>query len=87
MIDIAFLASGARQLGVELAPAQLHQFSIYADRLIEWNTRFNLTTIVDPREIVIRHFLDSLSAARLIPPGAPRVIDVGAGAGFPGLPI
>lgn len=87
MIDIAFLASGARQLGVELAPAQLQQFSIYAERLIEWNSRFNLTTIVDPREIVIRHFLDSLSAARLIPPGAPRVIDVGAGAGFPGLPI
>jgi 16S rRNA (guanine527-N7)-methyltransferase len=55
--------------------------------LIEWNLRFNLTAIVDPREIVIKHFLDSLSAARSIPPGPLKLIDVGAGAGLPGLPL
>ena len=87
MLDQNLLAVGARALGFELSPAQLDQFAHYADRLIEWNARFNLTTITQPREIVIRHFLDSLSAARAVPPGAARLIDVGAGAGFPGLPI
>ena len=87
MLDQNLLAAGARTLGLELSTMQLDQFARYADRLIEWNARFNLTTITNPREIVIRHFLDSLSAARAVPPGPARLIDVGAGAGFPGLPI
>ena len=87
MLDQNLLAAGARTLGLELSPAQLDQFTRYADRLIEWNARFNLTTITQPREIVIRHFLDSLSAARVLPAGLVSLIDVGAGAGFPGLPI
>ena len=86
MIDESLLASGAHDLGIDLSPDQIDRFSRYADRLIEWNARFNLTAITEPREIVIKHFLDSLSAARSVPPAA-RVIDVGAGAGFPGLPI
>ncbi len=86
MIDTALLTSGARELGIDLSPQQIDQFARYAARLIEWNARFNLTTLTDPRDIVIKHFLDSLSAARSILPAA-RVIDVGAGAGFPGLPI
>ncbi len=86
-IDTKLLRDGAQQLGVEISSAQLDQFSIYADRLIEWNMRFNLTAIVDPREIVIQHFLDSLSAARSLPSGPTRLIDVGAGPGFPGLPL
>ncbi len=87
MIDQTFLLTGARQLDLDLTPAQLDQFSRYADLLIDWNLRFNLTSIVDPRDIVIKHFLDSLSAARSIPPGPIQLIDVGAGAGLPGLPI
>jgi 16S rRNA (guanine527-N7)-methyltransferase len=86
MIDESLLASGAHDLGIDLSPDQIDRFSRYADRLIEWNARFNLTAITEPREIVIKHFLDSLSATRSVPPAA-RVIDVGAGAGFPGLPI
>lgn len=86
MIDESLLVSGAHDLGIDLSPEQIDRFSHYADRLIEWNARFNLTAITEPREIVIKHFLDSLSAARSVPP-ASRVIDVGAGAGFPGLPI
>lgn len=86
-IDTNLLAAGAREFDLDLTPAQCDQFSRYADLLIEWNLRFNLTSIVDPRDIVIKHFLDSLSAARLIPPGPIKLIDVGAGPGLPGLAI
>ncbi|MBP7688027.1 MAG: 16S rRNA (guanine(527)-N(7))-methyltransferase RsmG [Thermoflexales bacterium] len=87
MIDIQLLASGAHDLGVDLKPDQLERFSRFADQLIEWNARFNLTTIIEPRDIVIKHFLDSLSVMRAIPAKAKRIIDVGAGAGLPGFPI
>jgi len=86
-IDVDLLAAGARSFDLDLSPAQLDQFARYADLLIDWNLRFNLTAIVDPREIVIKHFLDSLSAIRAIPPGPLKLIDVGAGAGLPGLPL
>src|SRR5512143_3739283 len=86
-IDIDLLATGARKFELDLTSAQLDQFSRYADLLIEWNLRFNLTSIVDPRDIVIKHFLDSLSIVRSIPPGPLKLIDVGAGAGLPGIPI
>jgi 16S rRNA (guanine527-N7)-methyltransferase len=86
-IDLTLLAAGARDFDLDLTPAQLDQFSRYADLLIDWNLRFNLTSIVDVRDIVIKHFLDSLSALCSIPPGPIKLIDVGAGAGLPGLPI
>jgi 16S rRNA (guanine527-N7)-methyltransferase len=86
-IDIDLLAAGARAFDLDLSPAQLDQFARYAELLIDWNLRFNLTSIVDPRDIVIKHFLDSLSVIRSIPPGSIKLIDVGAGAGLPGLPI
>jgi 16S rRNA (guanine527-N7)-methyltransferase len=86
-IDLDLLASGAREFTLDLSPAQLQQFSRYADLLIDWNLRFNLTSIVDPRDIVIKHFLDSLSVSRAIPSGSRKLIDVGAGAGLPGIPI
>jgi 16S rRNA (guanine527-N7)-methyltransferase len=75
-------------LDVELDAEQLERFNIYARELVDWNQRFNLTAITDPEQIQIRHFLDSLScwlALRQAPPG--RVLDIGAGAGFPGLPL
>ncbi len=87
MIDIQLLAAGAHDLGVDLDSEQLDRFSRFADQLIEWNARFNLTTIIEPRDIVIKHFLDSLSVMRAIPAKAKRIIDVGAGAGLPGFPI
>lgn len=78
-------------LGAPLSDEQLAQFVRFGELLLEWNERFNLTSITDPAEVVTRHFMDSLSV--LAVPGlpaaaaAPSVIDVGTGAGFPGIPL
>jgi 16S rRNA (guanine527-N7)-methyltransferase len=84
------LINGARALlNLELTPAQLAAFQAYADELRAWNEKFNLTAITHPQDIQVKHFLDSLSAFKVLPPGGARlsVIDVGTGAGFPGLPL
>ncbi|NIM95198.1 MAG: 16S rRNA (guanine(527)-N(7))-methyltransferase RsmG [Anaerolineales bacterium] len=75
-------------LGVDLGPRQLDAFATYLIELIEWNRRFNLTAITDPEGIEVRHFLDSLTCtlAMDLQEGI-RVVDVGTGAGFPGIPI
>ncbi len=65
----------------------LSQLSLYLDLLLKWNARTNLTAIRDPREIVRRHFGESLFAARHLDPVTPTLLDFGSGAGFPGLPI
>ncbi len=67
-------------------PLLLDQLSQYLDLLLKWNARINLTAIRDPEEIVRRHFGESLFAARHLPP-AQTLLDLGSGAGFPGLPI
>ena len=82
------LADYARAFGLLLTPAQLDQFAIYEALLLEWNERVSLTAIRDPREIRIRHFLDSLTCATATGPLDGRaLVDVGSGAGFPGLPL
>ncbi|HEX9923195.1 MAG TPA: 16S rRNA (guanine(527)-N(7))-methyltransferase RsmG [Anaerolineae bacterium] len=83
------LANGAQQFDLALSEAQLDAFERYSRELIAWNERVNLTRIVAPGEIVTKHFLDSLSVSLVLPelrsPFA--IIDVGSGAGFPGLPL
>jgi 16S rRNA (guanine527-N7)-methyltransferase len=87
------LRKGARTLGLELTERQQAAFRLYYEELVAWNQRFNLTAIVGFEQVQIRHFLDSLSCLladetrlALNRPDA-RVIDVGAGAGFPGIPL
>lgn len=62
-------------------------FDIYAKELVEWNKKFNLTAVTDPEEIKIRHFEDSLSILQAIELTDQRVVDIGPGAGFPGIPL
>src|SRR6266536_3684581 len=78
---------GLHQLGLELTRQQVDQFLWYRQELLDWNTRINLTAISDPDEVLIKHFLDSLSLLMMYDPPKARLLDIGAGAGFPGLPL
>ena len=70
----------------DLTAAQLQQFETYYAMLADWNTRVNLTAITEPEDVVKKHFLDSLAAAPYLKTNA-SIVDVGTGAGFPGLPL
>ncbi len=89
--DIESLLTSARQIGLELIPAQLQQFAAYRALLLDWNQRINLTAITDPQDVLTKHFLDSLACLFVIPTAERhkrlRLLDVGSGAGFPGLPL
>lgn len=83
------LYSGAQQFNLSLTETQLSAFEQYGQELIAWNKKINLTRIVEPEEIAVKHFLDSLSVCQALPDLSPgfSIIDVGSGAGFPGLPL
>ena len=81
------LQQTAAEWGLSLGEHQLAQFAAYADELAAWNARVNLTAILEPHEIVRRHFLDALSIARYWRESPTSLIDIGSGAGFPGLPL
>jgi 16S rRNA (guanine527-N7)-methyltransferase len=77
------LKNGAAELGVSLTDDQLARLQRHQALLSTWNTRINLTAITDPAEMVERHYLDSLAVVPLLPASG-TLVDVGAGAGFPG---
>jgi 16S rRNA (guanine527-N7)-methyltransferase len=83
------LKAGATEWGFELSPEQIEAFEIYYRELVAWNERGNLTSITDYEEVQIKHFLDSLSCLQVLAdcPEEMSCIDIGSGAGFPGLPI
>lgn len=85
--DQSVLAASARALGVDLSDEQLAAFAAYQRELLDWNARVNLTAIHDPAGVQVKHFADSLAVLRVLPPGRIGLLDVGAGAGFPGVPI
>ena len=87
MIDIVKLKACAADLEIEVDDLLAQRLDIYARLLVEWNEKMNLTAITQPEEIVVKHFVDSLSVARCLPRGAMTLVDVGTGAGFPGVPL
>ncbi len=82
---------GAQKLGLSLNPRQLEQFNIYYEELIDWNKRLNLTAITGYEDVQIKHFLDSLTVTLALEPTLTdtsfSLIDVGTGAGLPGIPL
>ena len=78
-------------LGVFLSPRQKSLFSKYLDLLLEWNKKINLTSITDTEEIWFKHFLDSFTCIKVVELNFNKVkieiVDVGTGAGFPGIPL
>lgn len=68
-------------------PASIEQFLLLRRELLDWNTRVNLTAITEPVEVLLKHFLDALSLLEIYDAEHARVLDIGAGAGFPGLPL
>ena len=76
----------AKQIEIELTKKQIEKYYNYMNLLLEWNEKINLTSIIDPKEIILKHFVDSLTIAKYIKDDE-KLIDVGTGAGFPGIPL
>jgi 16S rRNA (guanine527-N7)-methyltransferase len=89
--NVQELIAGAQKLQITLRPEHLEAFCYFQEELIAWNERFNLTAITDDTGIQIRHYLDSLSCLLALQAGerfgSRQIIDVGTGAGFPGIPL
>ena len=84
----SLLKQYSEKIGIQLDDEQIKQFMIYLEQLRIWNQSVNLTNIIENKEIIVKHFVDSLAGlmAEKIGPGA-RMLDVGTGAGFPGIPL
>lgn len=82
------LIKGAKDLGFELTEKQVHQFNRYYEMLINWNKKVNLTSITDEKEVILKHFLDSIAIKEVMDLNTCNgMIDLGTGAGFPGIPL
>lgn len=80
------LYNESKKINLELSDEKLEKFAIYKDLLLEWNEKMNLTAITDEYEVIMKHFIDCLELVKYIKSGE-KVIDVGTGAGFPGVVI
>ena len=81
-----FFEEMQKKLDIKLNVEQLEKFYKYMGLLIEWNEKMNLTAITEPNEIILKHFIDSLTILKEISDNS-KVVDVGTGAGFPGIPL
>ncbi|AEF95557.1 Ribosomal RNA small subunit methyltransferase G [Desulfotomaculum nigrificans CO-1-SRB] len=89
MVDVTpFLNQGLEEIGLPIETQQISLFNKYLSLIIEGNEKINLTAILEPKEVAIKHFVDSLTCLLAVsfPTGA-KVLDIGSGAGFPGVPL
>jgi len=88
MIDTDLLRAYAAEYGITVSEAACQKFDRYAELLVEWNQKMNLTAITEPHDIVLKHFADSMTALSVMQDKTDlSLIDVGTGAGFPGIPL
>ena len=80
------IANNMNQIGVNLKENEINNFYKYMNLLIEWNKFMNLTAITDPDEVILKHFVDSLTISKYVD-NQKKIIDIGTGAGFPGIPL
>lgn len=80
------LLNKAKMINIELSEEQVNQFYAYMKMIQEWNEKINLTAILEPKEMILKHFIDSITILGDIK-GNAKIVDVGTGAGFPGIPI
>jgi 16S rRNA (guanine527-N7)-methyltransferase len=81
------LKKGLEELGFAYTEKQINDFLIYLTELKKWNKAYNLTAIKTDKEIIIKHFFDSLLFSKVMPPDIYSIADIGSGAGFPGIPL
>ena len=80
------LFDGAKVFDIRMDSEKANLFAVHASELLAWNRRINLTAVTDPFEIAVKHCVDSMAAAHIMPPGA-SMLDIGSGGGFPGIPL
>ena len=80
------LEQKAKKMQINLSENQVNQFYKYMELLLEWNEKINLTAIIEPKEIILKHFIDSITILPYINTQN-KVLDIGTGAGFPGIPL
>ncbi len=80
------MSKKSKILGVRFSVEQIEQFYKYMNLLIEWDEKMNLTAITEPKEIILKHFIDSITILKYIDDNS-KLVDVGTGAGFPGVPL
>lgn len=80
------LQEKAKLINIELEENQIEKFYNYMNLLLEWNEKINLTAITEPNEVILKHFIDSITILKYIENNM-KVVDVGTGAGFPGIPL
>lgn len=84
MISKELLVTSCKQMGIDITEEACDRFDKYAELLVDYNERVNLTAITSPDDIVIKHFVDSICLTKYVDIKGKRLIDVGTGAGFPG---